>query len=118
MSWLIGAAIIAAIIYFTVRRGYQMKDLANKGVVAQATVIKKSRRSGTSGAAGSGYIKYEFLAPDGKRHESSIAVSEEVYSDHEEGSMIDIVYVAGKPQVNGAKYMVNLSREALKLPPL
>ena len=118
MSWLIGPAIIIAIIFVIVRRGFQMKDLAHKEVVAEATVIKKFRRSGTSGGQGSGYLRYEFLAPNGKRLERSITVSEEIYSSHEEGSKIDVVYVEGKPQVNGAKYMVNLSREALKLPPL
>ena len=118
MSWLIGAAIIAAIIFTIVRRGFQMKDLANKGVVAQATVIKKFRRSSTSGGQGSGYLRYEFLAPNGKRLERTITVDEDVYNQYEQGLKIDVVYVEGKPQVNGAKYMVNLSREALKLPPL
>ena len=70
------------------------------------------------GGQGSGYLRYEFLAPTGKRLERSITVDEDVYDQYEEGSKIDIVYVKDKPQVNGAKYMVNLSREALKLPPL
>jgi hypothetical protein len=119
MSWLIGAAIIAAVIFMIVRRGLQMKDLAHKGVVAEGTVIRKFRRgNATQVQTSAAYLRYEFKAPDGKRFERSVAVSEEVFETFEEGSKIDVVYVEGKPQVNGAKYMVNLSREALKLPPL
>ncbi len=118
MSWVIGAAIIAAVIFIIVRRGFQMKDLAHNGVVAQGTVIKKFRRGSGSRPQAHAYLRYEFLAPTGKRLERSIAVGEEVFEQYEVGSKIDIVYVRNKPEVNAAKYMVNLSREALKLPPL
>lgn len=118
MSWLIGLAIIAAIGFVVVRRGFQMKDLANKGVVAQGKVIRKFKRTSTGGRASHAYLRYEFFTPDGQRFERSIAVGEEVFKAHEEGGAIDVVYVPEKPTVNGAKYMVNLSREALKLPPL
>lgn len=118
MSWLIGLGIVGAVIFMIVRRGFQMKDLAHKGVVAQGTVIKKFRRGSASRPQSHAYLRYEFLAPTGKRLERSIAVGEEIFDQYEVGSKIDIVYVKDKPEVNGAKYMVNLSREALKLPPL
>ena len=118
MSFLIGAAIVAAIIAVIVHRGFQMKNLANDGVVGEGKVIKKSRRVNSQGGMSSAYLRYEFNAANGLRYEKKISVGEEVFDAYEEGDPIDVVYVRNKPEVNGAKYMVNLSREALKLPPL
>ena len=118
MSWLIGLAIVAAVILMIVRRGFQMKNLAHDGVVASGTVIKKFRRGNSTNPQSHAYLRYRFETPGGDSFERSIAVSEEIYEQHEEGGSIDVVYVLGNPKVNGAKYMVNLSREALKLPPL
>ena len=95
-----------------------MKDLANKGIVAEGKVIKKFRRTTTQGKTSAAYLRYEFATPSGEMLERSIAVAEKIFEEYEEGDSIDVVYVPGKPSVNGAKYMVNLSREALKLPPL
>lgn len=118
MTWLIGGLIIVAIIVMVVRRGLQMKDLAHKGVVAKGRVVRKFRRTQAQGKHTSGYLEYEFTSALGQRHKRAIAVSEGVYGSHEEGDDIDVVYLPDRPQVNGARYMVNLSREALKLPPL
>ena len=118
MSYLIGVVIVAAIIIFVMRRGLQMKDLAHKGVVGQGTVIKKFRQQSTSGSMASPCLRYEFNSARGHRVENKITVAEEIYEAHEEGDEIDIVYLEDKPEVNAAKYMVNLSRKALKMPPL
>jgi hypothetical protein len=118
MSFLIGALIIAAIIAVIVHRGLQMKNLAHDGVVAEGKVIEKSRRSGAKGKMSTGYLRYEFTAANGLRYERKIAVGEEIFETHEEGDTIGVVYLRNKPEVSAARYMVNLSREALKLPPL
>jgi hypothetical protein len=118
MSFLIGALIIAAIIAVLVQRGLQMKSLANEGVVGEGKIIKKSRRVNSQGSMSSAYLTYEFHAANGSRYERKVSVGDEVYDSHEEGDAIGVVYLEKKPEVNGARYMVNLSREALKLPPL
>ena len=118
MSFLIGALIIAAIIAVVVHRGLQMKNLANDGVVGNGRVLEKYRRTTTRGGMAAPYLRYEFYAANGLRYERKISVGQEIYDSYAEGDPIDIVYLKNKPQVNAAKYMVNLSREALKLPPL
>lgn len=114
----IGVAILVALIGVWVWRGLQMKALANSGVLGQAEVIQKTRRRSSPGHQAAGYIKYRFTAPDGKAITNRSAVSEKIYSEYDEGESIDIVYLPDRPAVNAARYMVNLSRTALKLPPL
>jgi hypothetical protein len=116
MSYLVGALIIGAIIFFVVKRGFQMKNLCHKGVPVEGKVIKKFRQQGKG--MSSPCLRYEFHSAGGQRIENKITVAEEIWDAHEEGSPIDIVYLEDKPAVNAAKHMVNLSREALKLPPL
>jgi hypothetical protein len=118
MTTILGITLIVAIIIFAIHRGLQMKNLAHRGVLIEAKVIKKFRKTSGRGAKSSPCLKYDFLAPTGQRIERTIAVAEGIYEQYEEGAKIDVVYLPDKPQVNGAKYMVNLSREALKLPPL
>ena len=118
MTYLVGALIIGAIIFFAAKRGFQMKDLCHKGVLVEGKVIKKFRQQGKGGSMASPCLRYEFHSAAGQRIENKITVAEEIWETFEEGSPIDIVYLEDKPAVNAAKYMVNLSREALKLPPL
>ncbi len=115
--WIV-AAIVLAIIAVIVRRGLQMKQLAHHGVPGQAEIVLKHRRRTSPGHQTAGYLKYRFDAPLGQTLTNRIAVSEEIFARYEVGDPIEIVYLPDKPGVNGAKYMVNLSRKALKLPPL
>jgi hypothetical protein len=118
MGFWIGAAILLAIVAVIVRRGLQMKALANNGVKGIAEVIHKSRRRTTAGHQTAGYIKYQFDAPLGQQLSNRIAVSEQIYSEYDIGDDMEIVYLPDRPSVNAALYMVNLSRKGLKLPPL
>ncbi len=118
MGFWISAVILLALITVWVWRGLQMKALANSGVAGQAEVIQKTRRRSSPGHQAAGFIKYRFLTPDGKALTNRIAVSEKIYSEYDEGESIDIVYLPDRPGVNAARYLVNLSRHALKLPPL
>ncbi len=118
MGFWIGAIIVLAIVAVFVRRGLQMKALAHQGVLGTAEVVEKTRRHTSAGHQTAGFIKYRFDAPNGQQLTNRIAVSEQIYNDHSEGEAIDIVYLEDRPSTNTARYMVNLSRKALKLPPL
>ena len=118
MGFWIVAAIVGAFIAAMAWRGLQMKSLAQQGVVGKGEVIQKFRRRARSGHQAAGYLKYRFETPQGLEFQKRIAVSEQVYNEYAEGQAIDIVYLPDKPSVNGARYMVNLSRKALKLPPI
>jgi hypothetical protein len=115
--WIVAVIVLLMIVVF-VRRGLQMKELAHNGVVGQAKVIQKQRRHSNKSRQSTAYLKYQFDAPNGLSHTNRIAVTDEIFSRYEEGDSIDIVYLENKPGVSGARYMVNLSRQALKLPPL
>ena len=119
VSWgfSIGVLIVLAIVAVIVFRGWQMTRLTHHGVAAEGTVIKKGRSQSGQGIS-QAWLRYEYLGPDGQRYEYRIHTSEEFWDAHEVGDTIEIVYVSSKPSVSGAKYMVNHSREALKLPPL
>ena len=119
MDWLnilIPIAIIGLIAAFIVRRGFQMKALAHEGVAIEGTIIKKFRQPGSGTTAP--YLRYKYTTPTGERYENKIAVDEDVWQGHEVGDAIELVYTPKRPSVSAAKYMVNLSRQALKLPPL
>ncbi len=120
MFWTIGIGlvILAAIVVIVVLRGIQFTKLAHDGVAAEGKVIKKFRRHSSRGGMSTPYLRYEYLGPDRQRHEYKIAVTEEFYEKHEVGDAIEIVYVKSNPSISAAKYLVNQSREALKLPPL
>lgn len=118
MGLWIGLAILLAIGAVIVRRGLQMKALAHGGVPGEAEIVQKHRRRTSPGHQTAGYLKYQFDTAQGHTLSNRVAVSEEIFSKYQVGDPIDIIYLADKPGVNAAKYMVNLSRKALKLPPL
>ncbi|HKY63982.1 MAG TPA: DUF3592 domain-containing protein [bacterium] len=96
---------------FVVRRGLEMKKLAQEGRPARARIVKKARvrRKGSNPAS----LTYEFQDGFGKLHRRRIFVSETVYAQHEEGGDLEIVYLLDKPEVSGAKYLVEEVKRAL-----
>jgi hypothetical protein len=112
------ALIVVALVVTVAMRGQQMKKLAHEGVVLAGKVIER-RRAGT-GKAGRAhaFIRYEYFPPGGHRFEHRSAVSEGVFAQYQEGAAIDIVYLPSKPSVSSPKFLVDASRQALKLPPL
>lgn len=93
------------------RRGLEMKKLAQEGQSVQAIVIKKARvrRKGSNPPA----ITYEFQDSFGKTHQRRIFVSESFYERHQEGGTIEVVYLLDKPEVNAAKTLVEEVKKAL-----
>lgn len=118
MGFWISVVILMALIAVWAWQGLQMKALANSGVLGRGEVIQKIRLHISTGHQTAGYLKYRFLAPDGKALTGRIAVSEKIYTEYDEGEPIDIVYLPERPRVNAARYVVNLSRKALNLSPL
>ncbi len=114
----IGLVIVALIVIVIARRAMQVTKLAHDGVATEGKVIKKFRSHGSGVSNSAPYLRYESRGPAGRRHEYKICTTEEFWEAHEIGDTIEIVYAKSNPSISGAKYMVNQSREALKLPPL
>lgn len=115
MTWLIGLAIVVAIVFFIVRRGRQMSRIARYGVAGEGEVVKKFRLPGPHSAP---RIRYRFRANDGQWYENRVTVSESAYESLSEGGRIELAYVPDQPSLNAARYLVNQMRVALKLPEL
>ncbi|HEX5033002.1 MAG TPA: DUF3592 domain-containing protein [bacterium] len=103
--------VLAAGAVFVVRRGLEMKKLAREGQPARARIVRKEkvRRKGSDSSA----LTYEFQDSFGDTHRRRIHVVGSVFDSYQEGDNLEIVYLLDKPQVNGAKYMVEMVKKAL-----
>lgn len=101
---------VAASIYFIVKRGLELKDLAKRGEPIQGRIVNKFKRGNK---VRNKFLKYEFTTPTGKLITRSSMVSDGVWQQYAENDPIELVYLSDKPQVCSPKYLVDLSREAL-----
>jgi len=114
----IPAAIIFAVVLI-VRRGLQMKNLAHQGVPVTGKILLVTRLGSVNHSKQTRHwrLRYSFTLPDGRTFENGITPSEEERL-MQVGGPIALVYLPTDPRVSGTRRMVNLSRQALKLPPL
>lgn len=109
---------IGVAIFLIVRRGLQMKNLAHHGVrtTGKILLIKKLTGGIDSPRSRGWRLRYTFTVA-GRTFENGINPSTEE-RQLPVGAPIEIVYLPTDPAVSGTLGMVNLSRQALKLPPL
>ncbi|HVJ45773.1 MAG TPA: DUF3592 domain-containing protein [Luteolibacter sp.] len=110
--------IIGIAIFFIVRRGMQMKNLAHHGVPATGKIllIKQLAGANRSPQSRSWRLRYSYTV-EGRTFENGINPGAEE-RQLEVGGPIEIVYLPTDPKISATLGMVNLSRQALKLPPL
>lgn len=107
-------AIPAAIIYFIVRRGFQMRDLCNEGVKTTGSVTNKRYVRVQSGDRRKvEKLSYQYTDSAGQTHSHTSVVSQAVYDQYEDGQPIQIVYSSKNPQVSAPLYLVEQCRQAL-----
>jgi hypothetical protein len=104
---------VAVLIWQVVRRGYQMKDLVERGKPITGEVVNKVKFRGRS-RMGSRYLRYRFRAGDGQYYSHKIAVGSDEFERYEPGQPIELVYLPDKPKVSAAATMVELAREATR----
>ena len=104
--------IVGGIIFQVIRRGLQIKKLAQEGLLTRALILRKGTRPVGKGAS-SPRLFYQFTDPLGRIRRRSVHVSWEIYEASREGGEIEIVYLPQDPGVNAAKYMVDLVRGQL-----
>lgn len=109
--WLLLPAAIIYTIYRVVRRGYELKALAERGVESRARVTHKQhfRRKGMS----SKRLIYAFKGPDGRNYRHRSLISSKEFETVNIDQEIDIVYLPDKPSINASKAMVEQARAAL-----
>jgi hypothetical protein len=104
---------IAVMIWRIVRRGYQMKDLVERGKPITGEVVNKVKFRGTSSVRNR-YLRYRFRAGDGQYYSHKIAIGSDDFARYEPGQPIELVYLPDNPKVSAASTMVELTREAMR----
>lgn len=110
--------IIGVAIFLIIRRGMQMKNLAHHGVptTGKILLIKQLASANRSPQSRSWRLRYSYTV-EGRTFENGINPGTEE-RQLAVGGPIEIVYLPTDPSVSATRNMVNLSRQALKLPPL
>lgn len=112
-------AVVAFAVFMVIRRGLQMKKLAHLGIPITGKVLLVKQLASTHHSRQTRHwrLRYAFTLPDGRTFENGVNPSTEE-RQLQAGSPIDLVYLPADPQISATRGMVNLSRKALKLPPL
>jgi len=96
-------------VYVLIRRGVEMRWLAEEGVETTGTVTRKlmfpRRRY---------QIKYAYTDSSGNQHHRTSFVSRETYDHLEVGSPVKVVYLPQRPSVSGLLSDVEDARRALE----
>lgn len=101
-------------IYAVVRRGFQMKLLAQDGVAVQGVVTAKLQYGGARGARRNDRrIAYEYRDAAGNVHRHVSMVTSEFWNGHVEGGPIDLVVARSRPEISAPRHLVEASRAAL-----
>ena len=95
--------------WLVVHRERQLKRLAQDGVDVKGIVVRQSGGE----HANPYYIRYRYRDGRGEEREHKIAVTQEFWVNHPEGSRIAVVYSKSKPSISGVKYQVEQKRQAL-----
>ena len=109
---IVAVVFVAALVVTVVRRGMQLRHLAERGVQAKGAVGKMwSHGSGTGSSTNR--LRYRFTASDGREFKRSIMISPGERDTLREGAEVTVVYLPDNPRVSALLPMVEQAREAL-----
>ncbi len=105
------AVAIGYAIWQVTRRAANFRLLAQDGVDARGTVLRKY----TLGRARrrNHYLEYRYADSRGESHTCKSNVGEVVWSAHAEGGLIEVTYSQSDPSVSAPRRLVHAAREAL-----
>jgi len=110
---LVGLLFVGVMIWRVVRRGYQMRDLVQRGIPVTGEVVNKVKFHGSSGIR-SRYLRYRFRAADGNQYSHKINISSSENEKYQEGRPIELVYLPDNPKVSATAAMVEMVRDAMQ----
>ncbi|MCB0309856.1 MAG: hypothetical protein KDD42_01395 [Bdellovibrionales bacterium] len=120
LSWRVMLSILFVVIFLfgimlavALKRGLEMRELAERGVSGKGIVLKKFKTRGQKGGISSNWIKYQYQSSRGQTFQNKVSVLSEFFENHSEGDEVDLVYLNNKPKISALKYMVDLSKAAL-----
>lgn len=115
LFFLLPLGLIAYTIIHLVRRGFQMKDLAARGVQTDATIIDRQQFATAHGSRRNDrYLRYEYTDGNGIRHTHRAHVVSRDWLASIEGDKIPVVYLPDRPAVSALLADVERARSALQ----
>lgn len=97
--------LIVAMVIVVIRRGFQVKQLAEDGIDTTATVIRKVKFRGSRSPRRYA-LRYRYFDQFGRSHEHRSMVTKDFHDGHEEGGHISVVYSESKPHISAPKDLV------------
>ena len=96
-------------IWLVVHRERHLRQLVDDGVDVKGIVVRQSGGQ----HANPYYIRYRYRDGRGQEREHKIQVMQDFWVNHQEGSLIAVVYSKSQPSISGVKYQVEQKRTAL-----
>jgi hypothetical protein len=113
LSIVVPLLIVAGIAFMVVRRGLQMRELCDHGVMVAGTVLRKLKRPGPGNRSRLHKLAYGYMDDRGVSHERVSVVPQSVWDAYGEGAPIEVVYSSKRTQVSAPRYLVEQCRQAL-----
>ena len=107
---LLGLVIVGLTIRRAAGRGKQVHALSQRGIAAQATVVRKWRKLVGSGRR-EWALRYRF-AVEGRQFEAQTLDVRDIFTHLEPGDTLDIYYLPENPAANAPAWLVDETRRA------
>jgi hypothetical protein len=112
---LIPVLLIGYTIFRLVRCGFEMKQLAERGIATTARIIDRQQFATARGTRRNDrYLRYEYTDDRGVKHTHRSHVTSSDWLAVAEGDSIPILYLPDKPAVSAPRDVVEKAREALR----
>ena len=103
-------------VFRLVRRGFEMKELAGRGVETTARIVQRQQFATAGGARRNDrYLVYEFTDDRGVTYRHRSHVVSRDWLATQAGDSIPVVYLPDKPAVSAPRDVVESARKALKM---
>jgi hypothetical protein len=102
---------IVLVIGVAVWRGRQIRQLAERGVPVQGTVVRKSTLGPGFGA--SRRIVFSYVGPDGREYRRSALVGSARFESYAEGAPLALYCLPDAPGTSAEAWMVDAARDAM-----
>lgn len=106
------AIFIVATVVIVIKRGTELRKLAENGTQAVATVEETWKFTGSTGRA-IHRMRYHFTASDGQKYKRTVTLTTDECEKLTEGVQVPVIYLADNPKVSAMATMVELARKAL-----
>ena len=95
------------------KRGGEMRALAERGVAVTGTVVRRFQSGKAGGPERTKRITFRYRGPDGRDYERSASLTRGRWEDYAEGAPIELLCLPHDPGVSAEKWLVEQARDAL-----